>query len=283
MLSDRQFGTSDFRVSPVGLGCSRLGSVLGASMEDSVDLIHLALDEGIRFFDTSDIYAQGDSEILLGRVLGSRRDAVVCTKVGKRLSPAKRLLLPFKSLIRSAAGVSVDARRGVRAARSKPMPTCFESAYLAKAIDRSLKRLARDRIDVMMLHSPTAEIVRRGEAIDVLDTIRRAGKIGVIGVSCDDVETAELALRDTRIGSLQLPLHPHATEYAAVIAAAASQGVAVVAREILGGPNAIHVQRLEADAVFRRVVEACAMPGVSVSLIGTTRAAHLREALHGLR
>ncbi len=77
---------SGFALSlPLGLGCSRLGSVLGPGEDGARALIATALDHGITFFDTATIYAQGDSERLLGRVLGRRRDCVICSKVGQHL------------------------------------------------------------------------------------------------------------------------------------------------------------------------------------------------------
>lgn len=114
MKSDRQFGTAMFSVSPVGLGCSRLGSVLGASKEDAEILLRAALDNGVTFFDTSDIYAQGESESLLGKAIVGRRDVIICTKAGKYLPLSRRLLLPFKSLIKQVASRNQAVRQSVR-------------------------------------------------------------------------------------------------------------------------------------------------------------------------
>ncbi|MFG1275639.1 aldo/keto reductase [Xanthobacter flavus] len=278
MKSDRQFGNAGFTVSPVGLGCSRLGSVLGASKEQSEHLLRTALDNGVTFFDTSDIYGQGESERLLGRATAGRDDIMICTKVGKHLALSKRLLLPFKALITGVARRSSAAQRGIRQSRASGMPTNWNPTYLAGAIDRSLHRLGRSRVHVMMLHSPSKDVVRRGVAVGALETARLAGKVGLVGISVDDVEAAEAALDDVRIRVLQLPLHPGSNVFDGIVAQAQAQGVAVVAREVLGGPNVISKQTIEKSMVAARLRDVAAMPGVTLALVGTTNAAHLREA-----
>lgn len=279
MKSDRMFGKTGLTVSPLGLGCSRLGSVLGASADEAKALLTTALDNGVIFFDTADIYAQGESERLIGSVVGKRSDVVICTKVGKHLPLAKRMLLPFKSLIRRVADSSQSVRQGVRQSRAKGMPTDWTPEYLGRAIDRSLKRLGRERIDVLMLHSPGLTVIRAGDALGALAKSQASGKVGVIGLSVDDLETAEAALSDERVQALQLPLHPNSHLFDEILLRAHEKGVAVVAREILGGPNVIGPSVLRKEAVAARVSEVAAMSGVSVTLVGTTKARHLIEAI----
>lgn len=83
--------------APLGLGCSRLGSVNGVAGPDATRLLAAALDEGYRLFDTSNVYGQGDSERLIGNVIGNRSDCLVCTKGGKYLPFSKRILVPVKA------------------------------------------------------------------------------------------------------------------------------------------------------------------------------------------
>lgn len=267
---------------PIGLGCSRLGSVLGASPEESVRLIRSAYEAGVRFYDTSDIYGQGESEWMLGRTLKGRDDVVLCTKIGKRLATSKRLLLPLKSLIRRFAGMSTSVRSGVRTARSKPMPTCWTPAYLRSALEKSLRNTGRERLDVLMLHSPSAEVIAAGEALDVLEAARKAGRIGMIGISIDDVAAAGAALADPRVRVLQVPLHPGDGSYDAILARANAAGVAIVAREVLGGPGAIGGGPLSRDVVAERIRRAVATPGVSFTLVGTTRVDHLLDGVRAI-
>lgn len=268
---------------PLGLGCSRLGSINGATGDEARALVKLALDHGVRFFDTSNIYGQGDSERVLGDVLGQRDDCIVCSKAGKHLSLKMQALAPFKSVLRTVARRSDQARRGVAAARARPMPTRWDTAFLSGSIDASLRRLKRERIEMFMLHSPSAEVVARGEAVGALEQARNAGKVDLIGVSVDDVATAEAALRDPRVKALQVPLHPGDTAYDAVVERAAQMGVAIIAREILGGTQAIAGQRDPAAYARGRIIEMIRAPGVSLPLVGTTRTANLNASIEAAR
>lgn len=267
----------------LGLGCSRLGSVNGASGEEARALLHLALEQGIRFFDTSNIYAQGDSERYLGEIVASRDDCVICSKGGKYLSLPRKLLVPFKGALRSLVRRSAGARGGVARARSQPMPTRWDAGFLTRELEASLKRLRRERIDIHMLHSPAAAVLERGDAVAALEAARLAGKIGRVGASVDDPEAARAALADPRVQVLQLPLHDGDTAYDAILAEAASRGVAIVAREILGGPRAISGAVDVASSAEARIRSVTARPDIAVTLIGTTKPAHLRQAVAAAR
>lgn len=267
----------------LGLGCSRLGSVNGASGDEARALLHLALDGGIRFFDTSNIYAQGDSERYLGEIVAGRDDCVICSKGGKYLSLSKKLLVPFKGALRSLVRRSAGARSGVARARSLPMPTRWDADFLTRELEASLKRLRRERIDIHMLHSPAAAVFEQGDAVGALEAARLAGKIGRVGASVDDPEAARAALADPRVQVLQLPLHDGDTAYDAILAEAASRGVAIVAREILGGPRAISGAVDVASSAEARIRSVTARPDIAVTLIGTTKAAHLRQAVAAAR
>lgn len=268
---------------PLGLGCSRLGSINGATGDEARALVKLALDSGVRFFDTSNIYGQGDSERVLGEILGKRDDCIVCSKAGKHLSLKMQALAPLKSILRTVARRSDQARRGVAAARAKPMPTRWDATFLIGSIDASLRRLNRERIEMFMLHSPSAEVVARGEAIGALEKARTAGKIEIIGVSVDDLAAAEAALKDPRVKALQIPLHPGDTTFDGIVQDAARQGVAIIAREILGGAQAIAGQRDPALYARERIIQMIRTPGVSLPLVGTTRTVNLTASIEAAR
>lgn len=277
------FTTLSSDTLPLGLGCSRLGSVNGADGHEARALVKLALDQGIRFFDTSNIYGQGDSERILGEILGQRGDVIVCSKAGKHLSLKMRTLAPLKSILRTVARRSDQARRGVAAARSKPMPTCWNSAFVSASLDGSLRRLKRDRIELFMLHSPPAEIVARGDAVGALEQARLVGKIAIVGVSVDDVASAKVALKDSRIKALQIPLHPGDIAFDDVIRDASRLGVAIIAREILGGVQAIAIQSDPARYAREQIIASIRRPGVSLPLVGATRMASLTASAEAAR
>ncbi len=267
----------------LGLGCSRLGSVNGASNGDARDLLQVALIEGFRVFDTSNIYGQGDSERLIGEAIKGRHDCVVISKAGKYMAWHRRALLPIKSLVRAASRRSAVTRQRLSAARSKPMPTRWDAGYLLESLEGSLLRLGSERIDIFMLHSPSVEVVRAGKAVGALDDARAAGKIGLVGVSVDDVQTALASLADPRVRALQLPFRPGSSEYDGVVARANASGVAVIAREILGGANGLSSLVDPASFARQRIAEVVHDPRITLPLVGATRLASLMASAAAAR
>jgi aryl-alcohol dehydrogenase-like predicted oxidoreductase len=270
-------GETGITTSAIGLGCSRLGSVLGADLATADRLLKHALDLGVTYFDTSDLYGQGDSERLLGRAVAPHPAAVICSKVGKRHNLRNRALIGLKRIAKMAARRSSLSTKAIANMRRQTVPTCFVPAYLDAALDRTLRRLGTERLDGLMLHGPTAEVVRRGDAIGVLEKARTAGKLRFIGVSVDDLECARECLNDPRIQALQIPLHVGERDWEA-FAGGCAGGPAIVAREVLGG----HGRSLDAAKVAGRLREAVKLPGVAVTLVGTTNAAHLTEAVNAI-
>ena len=136
------------RVSVVGLGCNNFGMRIDAAATERV--VAAALDAGINFFDTADIYGGTQSEEFLGRALGRRRrEAIVATKFGMAVD---------------------DKRRGAR------------PEYVRRAADDSLKRLGTDYIDLYQLHQPDPD-VPIADTLGALDELVKAGKVTEIGCS----------------------------------------------------------------------------------------------------
>lgn len=136
------------QVSAVGLGCNNFGNRLDAA--GTQEVVRTALDAGINFFDTADIYGKGLSEEYLGRALGSARDDV---------------------LIATKFGMAMDEQR--RGARPE---------YVRRAAEDSLRRLGTDRIDLYQLHQPDPS-VPIAETLGALDELVTAGKVREIGCS----------------------------------------------------------------------------------------------------
>jgi aryl-alcohol dehydrogenase-like predicted oxidoreductase len=147
----RQLGRSGLRVSAVGLGTNNFGARIDA--DRSVRVVHAALDCGITLFDTADIYGGGQSEEHLGRALQDRRDrAIVATKFG----------MP--------TGVDETYDRG------------GSRIYVRRAVERSLRRLRTDYIDLYQLHQPDPATPIE-ETLSVLDDLVREGKVRYVGNS----------------------------------------------------------------------------------------------------
>lgn len=146
----RRLGTSGLKVSEIGLGCNNFGMRIDQAQTSAV--VSAALDAGVTFFDTADVYGATQSEVMLGKALGSRRhDVVVATKFGNPIGAA-----PY------AGGGS---RR-----------------YVVTAIEASLKRLGTDYIDLYQIHRPDPQTPIE-ETLQALDDLVRAGKVRYIGCS----------------------------------------------------------------------------------------------------
>jgi len=151
MMRTRTIGSLE--VSVVGLGCNNFGGRLDE--ERSAEVVHAAVDAGITFFDTADIYGATHSEEFVGRALGARRaDVVLATKFG----------------------MAVDAERK----GAKP-------AYVHRALEDSLRRLGTDYVDLYQLHAPDAE-TPIADTLAALDECVRAGTVREIGCSNFTVE-----------------------------------------------------------------------------------------------
>lgn len=143
-------GKSDLQVSEIGFGCMSLG----ADDKENASLVQKAIEAGINYFDTADLYQQGDNEKTLGKALRSRRDKVIiATKVGNQLNP------DGKSWTWNPSG-----------------------KYIIAQVEKSLERLQTDYIDVYQLHGGTI-----GDPIDetitAFETLVVAGKIRYYGIS----------------------------------------------------------------------------------------------------
>jgi aryl-alcohol dehydrogenase-like predicted oxidoreductase len=146
-MQTRRIGSLD--VSVVGIGCNNFGGRIGQDATTAV--IDAAFDAGINFFDTADIYGGTQSEVMLGKALGARRDnAVVATKFGVPID---------------------DERKGGGSA-----------AYVHSAANDSLQRLGTDRIDLYQIHFPD-QATPLEETLGALDELVRAGKVREIGCS----------------------------------------------------------------------------------------------------
>jgi aryl-alcohol dehydrogenase-like predicted oxidoreductase len=174
-LDTRQLGQTNMHVSPIGFGAWAIGGAWG-NVDDAESLraLHAAIDDGVNFIDTADVYGDGRSERLIARLKKERpRDTVwVATKAGR--------LLP------------------------KQTPQGYARANLTSWVEGSLSRMEVDTIDLLQLHCPHPGVFESPEVFSVLDDIVRAGKIRYYGVSVETVDEAFAALRYPRVQSIQI-------------------------------------------------------------------------------
>ncbi len=230
----RRFGRTDLEVSEFGFGCARIGGIFQRDKVDYLELLSAALDAGINFFDTADIYSQGESETLLARAFRRRRSEVIlASKAGYVLPAQRRIVARIKPLVRPLLRLVRLRRHHLPSAlRGSPLQD-FSPSHLRRALEGSLRRLGTDFLDLFQLHSPPTEIIQRGEWLDAVERFREEGKIRYYGISCDSPDAAAAALRYPTVSAIQVSLSLLEQGALAVIANARGQGVAVIARECL--------------------------------------------------
>jgi aryl-alcohol dehydrogenase-like predicted oxidoreductase len=204
----RPFGKTDLSVSEVGLGCARIGGIFQRDTRAFLDLLSAARDGGINFFDTADMYSQGESEELVGRAFrGMRAKVVIASKAGHCLPARRKFVARLKPVLGPVIKLLKIRRDRLPAAARGVLMQDFSPRYLRRAVEGSLRRLRTDYLDVFQLHSPPAEVVERGEWEPALEGLKRAGKIRYYGVSCDAMEAGLAALRFPGVSVVQFPLN----------------------------------------------------------------------------
>ncbi|SRR5579862_3403840 len=173
-MKHRAFGSIGWEVSEISFGAWAIGGSWGGQSDDeSMAALHAALDAGVNFIDTADVYGDGRSERLIARLRRERSDSFhVATKAGRRLSP------------HDAGG--------------------YNEANLTAFIERSLRNLETESLDLVQLHCPPWEVYYMPEVFEVMDKLVSAGKIRHYGVSVQKVEEALKAIQYPGVQSVQV-------------------------------------------------------------------------------
>jgi len=170
----RELGRTGWKVSAISFGAWAIGGTWGdVKDEESLSALRRALDLGVNFFDTADGYGDGHSEQLLARLRRERSEPFyVATKVGRRLDP------------HVAAG--------------------YNKKNLTAFVERSLKNLDVEALDLLQLHCPPTEVYYMPEVFNVLDDLMQAGKLHYYGVSVEKVEEALKAIEYPNVQTVQI-------------------------------------------------------------------------------
>jgi aryl-alcohol dehydrogenase-like predicted oxidoreductase len=190
-------------VSVIGLGCWQLGGDWGeVGDDDAFAVLDAAVDAGVTFLDTADVYGDGRSESLIGRFLAQRSggpDLTVATKMGRRATP------------HDADAYTLDAFRAWN--------------------DRSRENLGVDTLDLVQLHCPPTEVYSRDSVYDALDTLVQERRIAAYGVSVETVDEALTAIARPNVASVQIILNAFRRKpLERVLPAAQEAGVGIIAR-----------------------------------------------------
>jgi aryl-alcohol dehydrogenase-like predicted oxidoreductase len=170
----REFGRTGWKVAAISFGAWAIGGSWGDVDDgESLQALHRCLDHGINFFDTADAYGDGRSEQLLARLREERSEPFhIVTKAGRRLNP------------HVASG--------------------YNRENLTAFVERSLKNLKTDSLELIQLHCPPTEVYYMPETFGVLDDLMQAGKIQHYGVSVEKVEEALKAIEYPNVKSVQI-------------------------------------------------------------------------------
>ncbi|QLC33142.1 aldo/keto reductase [Halarchaeum sp. CBA1220] len=155
----RELGDSGIEVSEVGFGAWTVGTDWWGDRDesDAVEMMEYAIEQGITYFDTGDVYGHGRSEELVGEVLAEHDEMVVATKVG------------------------YDFYNNPQAGHGE-LPKEMDADYLRDAVERSLERLGTDYVDYLQLHNANVEELTP-DVLELLDELREEGAVGAIGLA----------------------------------------------------------------------------------------------------
>jgi aryl-alcohol dehydrogenase-like predicted oxidoreductase len=171
----RKLGKTGMNVSAISIGTWQVGGKWGSNFDDAnaAAILNKAIDSGINFIDTADVYSDGMSEKAVGSIIKSRSEKIyVATKCGRQIQP--------------------HVNQG------------YQPAVLRKYVEDSLQRLQLDTIDLIQLHCPPTEVYYRPEIFELFDQLKAEGKIQHLGVSVEKVEEALKAIEYDNVSTVQI-------------------------------------------------------------------------------
>ncbi|MDD3823306.1 MAG: aldo/keto reductase [Sphaerochaetaceae bacterium] len=200
-MHKRPFGSEARMVSEVGLGTWQIGGSWGSVEEHTAHrILSQAVEEGIDFFDTADVYGDGRSERIIGSFLKDHPGEIyVATKLGRNSDPG--------------------------------WPGNFTRETMVRHTENSLRRLGLEQLDLIQLHCIPTEVMAQGDVFEVLRDLKRQGKIKDFGASVESVEEAHICLKQEGLASLQVIFNIFRQKpVTELFDAAKKQGVSIIAR-----------------------------------------------------
>lgn len=171
----RKLGKTGFEISEISIGTWQVGGKWGSKFDHKLaeKIIRSAIDSGVNFIDTADVYSEGESEKAVGKVLKDTTERIyVATKCGRQISPH--------------------------------MNEGYQVSVLRKYVEDSLQRLNVDCLDLIQLHCPPSEVYYRPEIFAEFDKLKKEGKILNLGVSVEKIEEAIKAIEFDNVTSIQI-------------------------------------------------------------------------------
>lgn len=174
-MNYRKLGKTGFEISEISLGTWQVGGVWGDefSHDNAAKILNSAVDSGINFIDTADVYGDGESEKAVGRFVKSRSERIyVATKCGRQLNPH--------------------------------VNEAYQPAVLRKFVENSLKNMGLETLDLIQLHCPPTEVYYRPEIFELFDRLKDEGKILHLGISVEKVEEALKGIEYDNVTTVQI-------------------------------------------------------------------------------
>ena len=174
-MKHRKLGKTGIEISEVSLGTWQVGGRWGNPFneESAIAILNKAMDEGINFIDTADVYGDGLSEKMVGQVVRSRSERIyVATKCGRRLSPHNN--------------------------------QSYTPKALRQFVEDSLANSGLETLDLIQLHCPPTEVYQRDEIFGLFESLKEEGKIQNLGVSVEKVDEAMMAIRYDNVTTIQI-------------------------------------------------------------------------------
>ena len=171
----RKLGKTGFNISELSLGTWQVGGKWGAPFDEknAAEILHAALDSGINFIDTADVYSDGLSEAAVGKAVKERSERIyVATKCGRQINP--------------------HVNEG------------YQPDVLRKYVEASLKNMGLEALDLIQLHCPPTEVYYRPEIFELFDRLKAEGKVLNLGVSVEKVEEALKAIEYDNVTTVQI-------------------------------------------------------------------------------
>ena len=235
-MNYRTLGKTGLRVSELGMGCSGIGRTM-YRRDDSGAIATLleSLDAGVNFYDTAPGYSAGESERLIGEAFKGRRDQVfIVSKVGVHVTPVGRFANRYKHLLRPVHYLFRPFQAALPKLYRSQRRVDFSKDFIVGSLEKSLKRLNTDYLDVFPLRHPTPTALKSAEFCDTFIALRNAGKIRHWGISADTLEQAMLCLEIPEVEVVQLEISLLSREpLEGFLACAQEKNVGVIARKVL--------------------------------------------------
>jgi aryl-alcohol dehydrogenase-like predicted oxidoreductase len=174
-MNYRKLGKTGFEISEISLGTWQVGGKWGDDFNHTTadEILNTAVDSGINFIDTADVYGNGESEKAVGRFVKNRSERIyVATKCGRQLNPHTS--------------------------------EAYKPAVLRKFVENSLKNMGLETLDLIQLHCPPTEVYYRPEIFELFDRLKDEGKILNLGISVEKVEEALKGIEYQNVTSVQI-------------------------------------------------------------------------------